>query len=187
MKRSLILVSVVSLIVAGTASASVQKGDTELNFLAGYVQVNSQNANSDVDAFWLAGGVGYFVTDQIQVGGAAMGAWIDPDGPAKLKVYGLGGRAAYHFMTDNTWVPYVGGQVLWTTIDPGAGAADIDGLLWGPVVGLRYELNEMNDFFIELQYIMFEEDFGDNSPTNPSAIGLDDAWMILLGIIHQFK
>ena len=29
---------------------------------------------------------------------------------------------------------------------------DVDGTLWGPLAGLRYELNANNDFFVEYQY-----------------------------------
>ena len=63
-------------------------------------------------------------------------------------------------MPTNQWVPYVGGQLpvgRCRSTDGGDG----DGTLWGPVVGLRYELNANNDFFVEYQYHMWEGDVGD--------------------------
>ena len=138
---------------------------------------NGKTSGNDIDVWFLSGGVGYFVTDNIQVSGAAMWASFEMGTATDVDVWGLGGRAKYHFMPTNQWVPYVGGQVLWASADMGAGA-DVDGVLWGPVVGARYELNAMNDFFVEYQYHLWSGDIGD---------ALDDGHGLFLGIIHQFK
>jgi hypothetical protein len=182
MKR-LILFSVVSLAFAATASGAVQQGDTELDFLAGWFDVNGKDDTSlGLDTFFLSGGIGYFLTDNIQVQGAGLGAWTSFDGGGDLDIYGIGGRAKYHFMPSNQWVPYLGIQLFWVNVDPGF--QSFDGLLWGPVVGLRYELNAYNDFFVEYQYSMFEGDLSDTPPDGP---GLDDWNGIFVGLIHQFK
>lgn len=174
MKRWLILFSVGCLAVAGAASASVQQGDTELDALGTYLNLDSQGGG-DLDAFLLSAGVGYFVTDNVQIQGAALGLWTDMDGD-DLDIWAVGGRAKYHFMPTNQWVPYAGGQVMWANADSGGG--DVDGVLWGPLVGVRYELNAYNDFFVEGQYHMWEGDIGD---------ALDDGFGIFVGIVHQFK
>jgi len=171
MKRWLILLSVGCLAFAGVANASVQMGDTEVDLLGGWVSLNADGGGS-TDAWFVSGAVGYFVTDNVQVQGG--GLWASTD---DVDVYGIGGRAKYHFMPTNQWVPYVGGQVFWATADPD-GASSVDGILWGPVLGVRYELNDVSDFYIEYEYHRFSGDAGD---------ALDDGHMILFGIVHQFK
>jgi len=181
MKRFIALLCVICLGLAVSANAAVQKGDTEIELLGGWANINF-DVGGDIDVYGLMGSVGYFVTDAIQISGAAMGVWIDtPVAGADLDIYGLGIRGKYHFMTDQKAVPYVGGQLFYATFQPGVGP-DVDGIVWGPVVGLRYELNEMNDLFVEYQLLMFEEDFDD-----PAMMGLDDSNLIIFGIVHQFK
>jgi predicted porin len=69
---------------------------------------------------------------------------------------------------------------MWATanIDAGGIDEDVDGTLWGPLAGLRYELNANNDFYVEYQYHLWEGDVGDF---------LNDGHALLVGIIHQFK
>jgi len=196
------LMAVVGLIFAGVAGASVKQGDTELDLLAGFTTQNSAGASAtqtaaEFESWSLAAAIGYFLTDNIQVQGAAMGLWstttVDnfaaPDNDVDVDVYGFGVRGKYHFMPTNLWVPYVGGQFMWMTAEidfsdfgpfgPGVDAdPDADGTLWGPLVGLRYELNENNDFFVEYQYQIWEGDIGDI---------FDDGHSLLVGITHQFK
>lgn len=175
MKRWLILLSVGCLAFAGVANASVQKGDTEISALGGWITENTKDSGDDVTVWFLTGAVGYFVTDNIQVSGAAMWASMELGGD-DIDVWGLGGRAAYHFMPTNQWVPYVGAQVMWASGDEGD--EDADGVLWGPVVGARYELNANNDFFVEYQYHLWSGDIGDM---------LDDGHALMVGLVHQFK
>jgi len=175
MKHGLILLSVVGLALAGVANASVQQGDTELDFLGGFLTQNGEAGAADIDAFFLSGAIGYFFTDNIQGQVVAMGAWTEA-GNVDTDVYGIGVRGKYHFMPTNQWVPYVGGQLLWVDVDSDGG--DGDGTLWGPLVGMRYELNAYNDFFVEYQYHKWDGDAGD---------AIDDGHGLFLGLIHQFK
>ncbi len=178
MKRGLMLLSVLSLLFASTAGASVQQGDTELEFLGGWITENAQNGGADVDVLTVSAAIGYFLTDNIQVSAAASGTWIDlGNGASDVDLYGIGARAKWHFMPTNQWVPYVGAQIFWTNAD--LGDTDVDSTLWGPLGGLRYELNAYNDFFVEAQYHVWEGDIGD--------FVFDDGFAILVGIIHQFK
>jgi len=176
MKRGLILLSVVGLALAGVANASVQQGDTELDFLGGFLTQNGEDGTSDIDAFFVSAALGYFFTDNIQGQVAALGVWTEV-ADTDTDVYGIGLRGKYHFMPTNQWVPYVGGQFLWVEADVD-GVGDTDGTLWGPLVGLRYELNAYNDFFVEYQYHLWEGDVGDS---------IDDGHGLFVGLIHQFK
>lgn len=172
----------VGLAFAGVANASVQQGDTELDFLGGFVTQNGEKGNPDFDVWFVSGALGYFFTDNIEGQVAALGIWTSTDfggdvGNFDVDVYGLGVAGKYYFMPTNQWVPYVGGQLLWVDADIDV-VGDMDGTLWGPVAGLRYELNAYNDFFVEYQYHIWNGDVGDI---------LDDGHGLFAGIIHQFK
>lgn len=184
MKRWLILFMVGCLALGSVASGAVQMGDTELDALGAWMKQNGDDFGDDIDVFFLSAGVGYFVTDNVQIQGAALGAWTEVGG-ADTDIWAIGGRAKYHFMPTNQWVPYIGGQVMWADADIDGieiEGVDIDaiddGVLWGPLVGLRYELNAYNDFFVEYQYHIWSGDIGD---------ALDDGHGVFVGIVHQFK
>jgi predicted porin len=172
MKRSLMVLALLGGLVGGVATAAVQKGDTELDALGGFITENGDEGG-DVDLWFVSASIGYFLTDNIRVGGEVAYANIDfgPD----MDIWAIGGSVKYHFMPTNQWVPYVGAQVLYAKTDDGDSA---DGILWGPVAGLRYELNANNDFFVEYQYHLWSGDIGDV---------IDDGHAIFLGIVHQFK
>lgn len=175
MKRWLILMSVGCLAFAGVANAAVQQGDTEVDALGGWLSQDGVASGTDVDSFFISAALGYFITDNIQVGIAGIGAWTEV-GSVDVDIYAVGAKAKYHFMPTNQWVPYVGGQIMLADVD--IAGTDADGTLWGPVLGLRYELNAYNDFFVEFQYHLWEGDVGDV---------LDDGMGLFAGFVHQFK
>ena len=161
------------------ASAAVQKGDTELNLAGSFLSTNGAGAASNNDStVWAVDGfLGYFMTDNIQVGVGANGQWTDSDVAAEDDwMYGVGVAGKYHFMPTNLWVPYVGAQARWEWSDNTFGS--VDGLMYGPLAGLRFELNANNDFFVEYQYRLFAGELND---------AYDSAHAVLIGIIHQFK
>ncbi len=183
MKRGLILLSVIGLALAGAANASVQQGDTELDLLGGFETLNGE-ANNDVDNIFVEGRLGYFVSDNIQVGVLGAVDWAEEEvagGDDEVTAYSVGGFANYHFMPTNQWVPYVGGRIAYSFAETefADGTDDeFDGLEYGPIAGLRFELNAYNDFFAEYRYTLFGGDFNDL---------YDDSHGIFFGIIHQFK
>jgi hypothetical protein len=114
-------------------------------------------------------------------------------------VYGVGGRLRWHFAPANRLNPYLGVQALWadasvdvsgtvalvddtgrTVLGPVAVSESdsADGILWGPVLGLRYELTARNDLLVEYQYHRWEGDIGDL---------LQDGHALFIGISHQLN
>ena len=189
MKRGLMVLSVIGVMCAGVASAAVQQGDTELEFLGSWLTVNAEGEDaSDWDALILFASMGYFLTDNIQVAPAVLAAWTEIEN-TDYDIFGLGVRAKYHFMPTNQWVPYVGMQLFWGNVDVDSSFdpedADLDAFLWSPLVGMRYELNAYNDFFVEYQYHLWEDDISD-SPDSGGP-GFDDGHAIFMGLVHQFK
>jgi hypothetical protein len=171
MKRSLVVLALVGLVFAGVASASVKQGEVELDFAGSLQFINYDNTTGldDDTVFNVFARFGYFLTDNIEVG--ASGSALVGEGP---DTYGVGGFALYNFMPANQLVPYVGGQVQydWRT---GRGG---DGIMYGPVAGVRFELNPTNDLFVEYQLQLFTSDLGDE---------LDSINGIFFGIQHIFK
>jgi len=176
MKRWLIVFTVGCLALAGAANAAVQQGDTELDLAGGWVQTNGERSTADVDEWFIDAGLGYFLSDNVQVSAIVSGSWLDADG-VNTDAYGVGAGAKYHFMPTNQLVPYIGFDILYTFVDDDI-LGDIDGVAWGPNAGVRYELNAYNDFFVEYQYTTYDGDVGDI---------LKDRHAVIFGIVHQFK
>ncbi len=177
MKRSLVVLSLVSLVFAGVASAEVKKGDVLLDFLAGWTQQNfaEEAGGGDISVFFGAARLGYAVTDNIRVAG--MAAVADVSNSVDTTVWAVGGSAEYVFMPANTLNLYVGGQVAWASADLDTIGGDADGVLYGPRAGLLYTLNRANNLFVEYQYQLWGGDLNDV---------LEDGHMVLLGIEHKF-
>lgn len=179
------------------AGAAVQKGDAEIEALGSYQNWNAPSGGGDDMTAWsIAAGLGYFLTDNIRVGVAGM--YSDAEYqfmvPTELKKLGIGANVKYHFMPANLFVPYIGAQIFWENWDvtqsadvPDGGGETIawedsgstDGILYGPLAGLRYELNSNNDIFVEFQYNFYAGDISDDLAESGCAI--------FAGIVHQFK
>jgi hypothetical protein len=168
--------SLVSLVFASVASAEVKKGDVLLDFLAGWTQQNftDEAGGGDIDVLFAAVRPGYALTDNIRVAG--VGAVVNVSNGDDVTVWALGGSAQYVFMPSNTLNPYIGIQLAYASADLGIGS-DVDGVLWGPLVGALYTLNRANNLFVEYQYQLWSGDIGDV---------LDNGHMVLLGIEHKF-
>lgn len=188
MKRGLVLLSVASLALASVAGASVQQGDTELDFLAGFTSVNGAENNGNSNGLFGEIGLGYFVTDNVQAGASVSASWTDEDSTGNFAGsetvgYGLGVFGKYHFMPTNQCVPYIGGRIgySWDDTDYDNSAISDDtyeGVWYGPVAGLRFEMNANNDFYAEYRYTLYDGDYDDT---------YDETHAVLVGIIHQFK
>jgi hypothetical protein len=198
MKRWLILSAAACLVVAGTAVASVQMGDTDLNVSGSLFSENAGNKGGvDFDSWMIAGSLGYFTTDNIEVGGVAIfressERWNNSGTDTRMlkrdaNLYAFGGQVRYHFMPENQLVPYIGGQLLWADVKvtekyngtPSLNwERDKQGVLWGPMAGLRYSLNEQNDVFIEYQYHIWSSNIRDI---------MKDGSALLIGLSHKFK
>jgi hypothetical protein len=178
MKRSLIGLAVVGLLFAGVANAEVRKGDVLLDFLGGWTLQNFSDdvGGGDINIFFAAARPGVALTDNIRVAGVGAVVVANSD-IADITVWAIGGSAQYVFMPANQMNLYIGAQVAYASADLDIGG-DVDGLLWGPQVGILYTLNTTNNLFVEYQYQIWSGDIHDV---------LEDGHMVLLGIEHKFK
>ncbi|MHC4519668.1 MAG: outer membrane beta-barrel protein, partial [Planctomycetota bacterium] len=123
MKRWLILFTTGCLVLSGAASASVQQGDTELDFTAGIESLNGDDGAPDFDDIFVSAGLGYFISDNVQLGVSVGASWGEV-GDFDRDTYSVGVFGKYHFMPTNLWVPYIGAQVDWVSEEvdgPGPG------------------------------------------------------------------
>jgi hypothetical protein len=175
MKLSVVLMSIAALLLVGTANAAVKQGQMEVDALGGYTSL-SGDGGGDLSAMFLMGRAGYFVTNNIQVSAVGMGAWIDTGGLTDdITVYAVGAAGKFHFMPDQQWVPYVGGQILYGTADFGTSA---NATIYGVLGGVRYEVTPTTDFFVEGQYNLFSGDLGDV---------IDNMYAVMFGFTHKWK
>jgi hypothetical protein len=177
MKRSLVVLSLVSLVFAGVVSAEVKKGDVILDAYAGWTQQNMSDdmGGGDISVFFGAIRPGYALTDNIRVAGVAGLASADVLG-MNATVWTLGASGEYVFMPANTLNPYVGAMFAYAGVN--SDAADGNGYLFAPRVGALYTLNTANNLFGEFQYQIWGGDVGDV---------LDAGYMLLFGLEHKFK
>ena len=63
-------------------------------------------------------------------------------------------------MPANQTVPYVGGQINYVSVD---NSDREDGVMWGPVLGIKFGVNEKTSFFIEYQYQLYDGGVGDSA------------------------
>jgi predicted porin len=179
MKRSLVVLSVVSLVLAGVANAEVKKGDVMLDFLAGWTQQNFSDSlgGDNINVYFGAIRPGIALTDNIRV--AAVGAVAHITNGTDTTLWALGASAEYVFMPANTLNPYIGGMIAWASADSDSGlGGDTNGWLIAPRIGVLYTLNRANNLFAEYQYQWYEGDIRDVVETGQ---------MILVGIEHKFR
>jgi predicted porin len=179
MKRSLVVLAVVSLVFAGVASAEVKKGDIQLDFLAGWTQ---QNLSGDIGGghatvFFGAVRPGIALTDNIRVAGVGAVAYEDTTNVGHVTVWTLGVGGEYVFMPASQLNPYVGAEIAYANADAGGGFS-LDGCLFAPRAGVLFTLNRSNNLFAEYQYQMYTGDLDKI---------VNNGHMVLLGIEHKFK
>jgi hypothetical protein len=180
MKRSLVVLSVVSLVCAGVASAEVNKGDVMLDFLAGFTQQNGQTGVGNITTWFGAIRPGYALTDNIRA--AVVGAVVRVDNSATVTAWVLGVSGEYVFMPANQLNPFIGAQLTYASADLGTiGGMSLGtktGYMWGPRAGLLYTLNRTNNLFGEYQYMVWSGDVHDFLKTGH---------LVIFGIEHKFK
>jgi hypothetical protein len=178
MKPSVVRASILASFLAGTAMGAVEKGDIDL-FLAfetaGLTWTQTSD-NGDTLSLGIGGGIGYFVSPNIEINGDLGVHYIDYDNRSTTS-YGVGAGCWYHFLPNAKWVPYAGAGVSWWMNDFGAGG-DSSSVEFRPGVGVRTEINKTNDIHISARASWFSGDEADYTDMQVS---------IMIGWIHQLN
>ncbi len=105
MKRSLVLLGMLTLVCTAPVHASVEKGDVEVDFNVSYSDRSSATSNPDKEMFSAEIGIDRFITHTIQVGAFVDAAWTDQGSLLEAEDLGLGARARLHFNPSNANIP----------------------------------------------------------------------------------
>jgi hypothetical protein len=199
MKRGLMVWAVVTCMWAGVAGASVHEGEIDASLSGSWFNEHAGSGGTSFDGLFLSGGAGYFLTNALEIEAAALGIWTKGNptvfaGEQKDTFYAFGGKAKYHFIPNSWWVPYLGGQFLWGHYDRDTTATqfdtEYDGFVWGPLAGVRFELNPHIDLFVEYQYqfwggqVTHDHFDADGRQLSPK---WDTGQLIALGFIVRFR
>jgi hypothetical protein len=199
MKSKLLVLGVVTLVWAGVVGAAVHQGELDGAFSGTWFNESAGSGGQSFDGLFLSGSLGYFLTKNVEIEGAAVGIWTsgNPTTPflndQDERFYAFGGKAKYHFLPDSQWVPYLGGQFFWGKYHRDAPGTlfdtDLDGILWGPLAGVRFELTSHFDFYVEYQYHIWSGQVSEarsNDVDAPISPNWDHGHLIMLGLIYRF-
>jgi hypothetical protein len=152
----------------GTANADIKQGMGELAIFGNLNHANFGHGDSE-DMGALAVGLGYFHTREIEFGLQGMGNWS-----RNLDLYSFGGNVKYHFTPDLTTVPYAGAHLNYGWYN--SYTRKEEGLMYGPLAGIRYFVSRSVSIFVEYQYQIYDGNIGDV---------VEDAHCLFLGILFK--
>ena len=173
------LISVILVFVLiGIADAGVKQGDMEISVATAWQRLNFEPGigGFSLDGAATALGLGYFLTNELEVGLSATGMWISIDDIGlDLGAYNVGANLKYHLLTEGTIVPYAGMQACYSFTE--IMGPDFDGIMWGPLGGVKFFVSESTSIFVEYQYQLFGGNIG---------TVFEDGHEILVGLSFAF-
>jgi hypothetical protein len=178
MKRSIVLIGTL-LLLASWTSAAVEQGDIDVDFNFRWSTEEGANGFADRDRFEIGFGVAKEITPRIQLG-IAVGHEKAERGTEENTVNFYDLKLRYHILPDTQFVPYIGGIYRWYDLDVKSvnGNLSTSDTALGFLAGLRYELTERNDIYLEYQNLSYGNDW----PLN-----FDGGSKVLMGLIHQIR
>ena len=170
MKKVLIAAFVLGLFFVPTVIAATNQGDAYWTFSGMWEKVNYAGEADSDDTAEANLGVEYFLSKAFSMSLEGIGAWSDD-----VDLYGVGTRARYHFNTDSDMVPYIGAHISYDYAD--ADVDDGDGFIYGPLLGIKFFLNERTNLFVEYQYRLYGGDLEDVYDESSAVLfGLSFKW-----------
>jgi opacity protein-like surface antigen len=149
MKKCTLLL-VTALLFAVSANAAVQPTEKEISIFGTYIHAPLKEGYGSSDGGGLGIGISKFVTDETSVGLQLWNNWLN-DGV----IADVGVNAKYHFCPTDEITPYIGGQINYAYIANTAWSNHLDGMMWGPLGGLRFNCTDKTSLFIEYQWQLY--------------------------------
>lgn len=147
------VLSIIAVIVAPLgASAAVQKGLMEVNASASYSSLDVDGG--DLDLGLVSGGLGYFVTNELQVTGGLTYMMADID-ETDLRATLLSAAVDYHFNTQARLVPFVGARAHYVRVD--VDDLDDDDWAWEVRAGLKHFVADNVAIRYSVSYLQFDK------------------------------
>jgi hypothetical protein len=175
MRKILTIVLIAGFLLTIASGVTARQGDSEATILGNYMAVNlsGKAQRQTEDLFGIGASIGYFTSDQVRLGGQFLSSFS-----GDTSLYAIGANLKYHFMTENSVVPYIGGQINYAFFD--TGGSDADGITYAPLAGLRFSFDQRKKIFLEYQFQRNDIDIGNIRKF------IDDADVLLLGIACKF-
>lgn len=154
MKRFGVLVAAVLLVaLASSTCFAINEGQTEVNLFGTFMNTKADGASDSQNTALLRGGMGYFLKENISVGGDLTLVYSKDSAPNSdaMVMTLLNINAKYHFTPKNILVPYVGIAVGYLSVDAGAGSG-ATGYDYVGMAGINYFIAENASFNVELNY-----------------------------------
>ena len=153
MKLNKLIISSIAIAAAFSLQGAVQEGLWEVNVSGSYSSMDVQTVDLDMALF--SGSAGYFVTNNIQVGGMLTYMNAEVLGEDLTAVM-LGTAADYHFNTQSTFVPFVGAAFYYVDVDVDGLGSDND-WAWEARAGVKQFVAENVAITYKLAYMDFDE------------------------------
>jgi len=149
-----------------TAWAGTEKGDEEhdLLFGVGCTRVDEELREGHTTDYLMYYGYGRFLEDWLSVGLRIGGGYIDDGNTSTEGAFSVGPYVKVSFFASGDLVPYLAGQVAYwyqrTNYPRPRGRHENQGMMYGPLVGLKYYLDEGTYLTAEYQWRWYGCDIG---------------------------
>jgi len=166
MKRLIWILLVFWVLGSSGVLAEIRQGGQETDILMGigctdYDEFRRNGTSTD---YMVQFGSGYFFTENLSAGLRFGGQFID-DGFYPECALNIGPYFKVSFLTDGDLVPYCGRHLSYwyqqSNYFRPYSKDENQGAMWGPILGLRYFINEGTYFMVEYQYRLFCCDVGE--------------------------
>ncbi len=176
------LVTIAS-VQAGAASISEKSIELMTSALFQHSSVSDGNNSEGLTQFDLDGTVGYFISNQIEVGG---GLHINHQSALDYSTTGFGLTASgfYNFATTGNLIPYAGLSLGFVSHSGDLGGST-EGIIPELVGGIRFPMHDVISMNVFAGYRHVTNALGyDNLSSNDVFIGFGVSWFLKGGIVH---
>lgn len=162
-------------------SADICKEDLLVSLSAGFSETKYKLFGREEDnvTFMVEGE--YFFSDHFSLGVRGARDYSERNFVEKTGYY-VGASFRYHFLTD-TFCPYLGAQVNYVRADIDYDGflllrdADVGGIMWGPMLGIKFDVSDAVLLFYEYHYRSYAGDIEDH---------LDEENNHMVGVAFRF-
>jgi hypothetical protein len=175
MRKISTIVLITGFLLTTAAGVTAMQGDSEATIFSNYMAINlsGKAQRKTEDLLGIGASIGYFTSDQVRLGCQFLSSFS-----GDTSLYAIGANLKYHFMTDGSTAPYIGGQINYAFFD--TDGSNTDGITYAPLVGLRFSFDQRKKIFLEYQFQRNDIDIGNIRKF------IDDADVLLLGIACKF-
>ena len=147
--KKLALVLLICSVSAAAANAAIPPNAKEFSIFGIYSHTPVKGLGSS-DAGGVGIGVSQFMNNEVSVGLQGWTNWGNDGDMADVGV-----NAKYHFCPMEAVTPYVGGQLNYAYATSTAWSNHLDGAMYGPLAGLRFDVADKTSLFVEYQWQLY--------------------------------